>query len=189
MDFEVPPIYVSGLGPGMARIAGEVADGLLLHPMCSPKYINDIIVPAVIEGAKKSGRDPKECELLWGGFIATGESEEDLQIAKRNVAARISFYASTRTYRPALEFHGWEEINEALHKLSVEGKWEEMFSLVTDEMVETLGFCGTGEEVANALKDNLSPICSAAMWNEVEHLGVDHSRDDHVGNLIQIAKG
>ena len=64
-----------------------------------------------------------------------------------------------------------------------------MFALVTDEMVETRGFCGTGEEVANALKDNLSPICSAAMWNEVEHLGVDHSRDDHVGNLIQIAKG
>ena len=50
---------------------------------------------------------PKECELLWGGFIATGETEEDLKIAKRNVAARISFYASTRTYRPALDFHGW----------------------------------------------------------------------------------
>lgn len=146
-------------------------------------------MPAVSEGAKKSGRDPKECELLWGGFIATGETEEDLKTAKRNVAARISFYASTRTYRPALEFHGWEDINAALHKLSVEGKWEEMFSLVTDEMVETLGFCGTGEEVAHALKDDLGPICTAAMWNEVEHLGSDHSKDDHVANLIQIAKG
>ena len=49
----------------------------------------------------------------------------------------------------------------------MEGKWEEMFALV-DEMVETLGFCGTGEEVATT-KDNLGPICSAAMWNEVEH--------------------
>jgi alkanesulfonate monooxygenase SsuD/methylene tetrahydromethanopterin reductase-like flavin-dependent oxidoreductase (luciferase family) len=88
----------------MARIAGEVADGLLLHPMCSPKYINDIILPAVIEGAKKSNRDPKECELLWGGFIATGETEEDLKTAKRNVAARISFYASTRTYRTSSRF-------------------------------------------------------------------------------------
>jgi hypothetical protein len=156
--------------------------------MCSPKYINDIILPAVIEGAKKSNRDPKECELLWGGFIATGETEEDLKAAKRNVAARISFYASTRTYKPALEFHGWGDINEALHKLSVEGKWEEMFSLVTDEMVETLGFCGTGLEVANSLKNNIGPICSAAMWNEVEHLGTDHSKDEYVANLIQIAK-
>ena len=180
MDCDVPPIYVSGLGPGMARIAGEVADGLLLHPMCSPKYINDIILPAVAEGAKRSNRDPRECELLWGGFIATGETEEDLKTAKRNVAARISFYASTRTYRPALEFHGWGDINEALHKLSIEGKWEEMFALVTDDMVETLGFCGTGVEVANALKNNLGPICSAAMWNEVEHLGTDHSKDEHV---------
>ena len=122
MDYDAPPIYVSGLGPGMARVAGEVADGLLLHPMCSPQYINDVILPAVIEGARKSNRDPKECELLWGGFIATGETEEDLKIAKRNIAARISFYASTRTYRPALDFHGWGDINEALHKLSVEGK-------------------------------------------------------------------
>ena len=80
------------------------------------------------------------------------------------------------------------DINEALHKLSVEGKWEEMFSLVTDEMVETLGFCGTGLEVANSLKNNLGPICSAAMWNEVEHLGTDHSKDEYVANLIQIAK-
>jgi hypothetical protein len=55
-------------------------------------------------------------------------------------------------------------------------------------MVETLGFFGTGIEVANALKNELGPICSAAMWNEVEHLGADHSKDEHVANLIQIAK-
>ena len=156
MECDLPPIYVSGLGPGMARIAGEVADGLLLHPMCSPQYIHEVIIPAVAEGAKKSGRSPDECELLWGGFIATGETEEDLQAAKRAIAARISFYASTRTYRPALEFHGWEDINAALHKLSIEGKWEEMFALVTDEMVDTLGFTGTGAEVAHGL------VCFAA---------------------------
>ena len=109
-------------GQEWLEIAGEVADGLLLHPMCSPQYIHEVIIPAVAEGAKKSGRSPDECELLWGGFIATGETEEDLQAAKRAIAARISFYASTRTYRPALEFHGWEDINEALHKLSIEGK-------------------------------------------------------------------
>ena len=78
---------------------------------------------------------------------------------------------------------------QALHKLSIEGKWEEMFALVTDEMVDTLGFTGTGKEVAHALKDNLGPICSAVMWNEVEHLGVDHSNDDHVADLIKIVKG
>ena len=63
-----------------------------------------------------------------------------------------------------------------------------MFALVTDDMVDTLGFTGTGKEVAHALKDSLSPICSAVMWNEVEHLGVDHSKDEHVAELIQIVK-
>ena len=32
------------------------------------------------------------------------------------------------------------------------------------------------------------PICSAVMWNEVEHLGVDHSKDEHVAGLIEIVK-
>ncbi len=64
-----------------------------------------------------------------------------------------------------------------------------MFALVTDDMVDTLGFTGTGKEVAHALKDNLSSICSAVMWNEVEHLGVDHSKDEYVAGLIEIVKG
>ncbi|GIS26628.1 MAG: hypothetical protein CM15mP127_10010 [Gammaproteobacteria bacterium] len=53
MEVDCPPIYVSGLGPGMARIAGEVADGLLLHPMCSKDYIKEIILPAVAEVQKR----------------------------------------------------------------------------------------------------------------------------------------
>jgi probable F420-dependent oxidoreductase len=188
MDANLPPIYVSGLGPGMARIAGEVADGLLLHPMCSLPYIKEIILPAVKEGAAKANRDPKECELLWGGFIATGETEEELAKAKRDIAARISFYASTRTYKPALDFHGWGDVNTQLHELSIAGEWQKMFDLVSDEMVETLGFCGSGKEVANNLRDELSPICSAAMWNEIEHLGTDHSQDERMHDLIKIVK-
>tara|TARA_Y100000590_G_scaffold469456_1_gene657133 strand:+ start:103 stop:1122 length:1020 start_codon:yes stop_codon:yes gene_type:complete len=188
MESNPPPIYVSGLGPGMAKIAGEVADGLLLHPMCSREYIKKIIVPAVKKGAAKSKRDPSECELLWGGFIATGESEGELQQAKRNIAARISFYASTRTYRPALDFHGWGEVNEELHKLSVKEEWEAMFELITDDIVDTLAFCGTGTQVAKSLRDDLGSFCSAVMWNEIEHLGFDHTQDDRMSELIEIVK-
>ena len=63
-----------------------------------------------------------------------------------------------------------------------------MFDLVSDEMVETLGFCGSGKEVANNLRDELSPICSAAMWNEIEQLGTDHSQDERMHDLIKIVK-
>ena len=188
MEVDCPPIYVSGLGPGMARIAGEVADGLLLHPMCSKDYIKEIILPAVAEGAKRGNREVSDCELLWGGFIATGETEEELAKAKRDIAARISFYASTRTYRQALDFHGWGDVNEKLHALSIQGEWQKMFDLVSNEMVETLGFCGYGKEVANSLKVELGPFCSAVMWNEIEHLGTDHSQDERMSELLQIVK-
>ena len=169
-------------------IRDRVADGLLLHPMCSKDYIKEIILPAVAEGAKRGNREVSDCELLWGGFIATGETEEELAKAKRDIAARISFYASTRTYRQALDFHGWGDVNEKLHALSIQGEWQKMFDLVSNEMVETLGFCGNGKEVANSLKDELGPFCSAVMWNEIEHLGTDHSQDERMSELLQIVK-
>ena len=59
--------------------------------MCSKDYIKEIILPAVAEGAKRGNREVSDCELLWGGFIATGETEEELAKAKRDIAARISF--------------------------------------------------------------------------------------------------
>ena len=76
---------------------------------------------------------------------------------------------------------------EAMHALSIPTS-RALMIIGSDEMVDTLGFTGTGKEVAHALKDNLGPICSAVMWNEVEHLGVDHSKDEHVAGLIEIVK-
>jgi probable F420-dependent oxidoreductase len=159
------PIYVSALGPGMARVAGEVCDGLLIHPMCSYRYITEIILPAVEQGARKAGRRLEDIELLWSGFTATGDTEEELLVAKRSVARSISFYGSTRTYAAALELHGWKGLNLQLHELSLAGKWHEMTGLVTDEMVETLAETGTQEEVARKIRTRYGPICSAVMWS------------------------
>ena len=159
------PIYVSALGPAMARVAGEVCDGLLLHPMCSYRYITDVILPAVEAGAQRAGRKLSDIELLWGGFSAMGDTDDELRQAKLNVARSISFYGSTRTYGPALAIHGWKDLNLQLHELSLRGKWNEMMALVTDEMVETLAETGTPEEVARKLHARYSPFCSAVMWS------------------------
>jgi alkanesulfonate monooxygenase SsuD/methylene tetrahydromethanopterin reductase-like flavin-dependent oxidoreductase (luciferase family) len=149
----------------MARVAGEVCDGLLLHPMCSYKYITEIILPAVEQGARKAGRQLKDIDLLWGGFSASGDTEADLRQARRNIARAVSFYGSTRTYAAALELHGWKDLNLQLHELSLHGKWGEMAELVTDDMVETLAETGTQEEVARKIHGRYSPFCSAVMWN------------------------
>ena len=158
------PVYVSALGPGMARVAGEVCDGLLLHPMCSYKYVCEVILPAVEKGARRADRDPRDVELLWGGFTATGDDDEALQRARRGVARAISFYGSTRTYRRSLEIHGFGDLNERLHQLSVRGRWQEMFELVTDDVVDAIAEVGTQEQVARRLYKRYGDVCSAVMW-------------------------
>ena len=159
------PVYVSALGPAMARVAGEVCDGLLLHPMCSYKYITEIIIPAVEQGARRAGRQLRDVELLWGGFTATGDTDEELLAAKQGIARSISFYGSTRTYAAALELHGWKDLNLQLHELSLAGRWNDMAGLVTDEMVETLAETGTQEEVAHKIRRRYGGICGSVMWS------------------------
>ncbi len=143
------PIYISALGPAMARVAGEVCEGVMIHPMCSYKYVCDVTIPALEEGCRKAGRKLTDLEILGGdSFSVTGDTEEELELAMRRVARQISFYGSTRTYQRALEVHGYKQLNLQLHELSLRGEWEKMHALVTNDVVRDLCTVGTREEVA-----------------------------------------
>ncbi len=180
------PVYVSALGPGMARVAGEVCDGLLLHPMSSYKYICEIILPAVEEGARRAGRKLSDVELLWGGFTATGDDDEELHRAIRGTARAISFYGSTRTYRRSLEIHGFDDLNPRLHELSMRGKWQEMGELVSDDVVEALAETGTKEEVVRKIRERYGEMCAAVSWGPGP---ADPANEARTKNLIAILKG
>jgi probable F420-dependent oxidoreductase len=175
------PVLVSALGPGMARVAGEVCDGLLLHPMCSYKYVTEVILPAVEQGAKRAGRPLEDCKLYWGGFTASGDSDAELREARRNVARQISFYGSTRTYKEALAIHGHADLCEKLHALSVRGRWAEMFELVPEDLIDALCESGTQEEVAHKLHKRWSGLCSHVTWNP----GTDLERTRRVIQILQ----
>jgi len=175
------PVLISALGPGMARVAGEVCDGLLLHPMCSYKYVSEVILPALEQGALRAGRTLADCPLYWGGFTATGDSEAEVREARRNSARAISFYGSTRTYREALAIHGHADLCEKLHALSVRGRWAEMVELVPDDLIDALCESGTQEDVAHALHKTWSDVCCAVTWNP----GPDPERVRRVLQILQ----
>lgn len=180
------PVYLSALGPGMARVAAEVADGILLHPMCSYRYVKEVIVPAVEQGARRADRAPSDVEILWGGFAAYGDTDEELERAKRGVAAQISFYGSTRTYRGTLEIHGFDDLNPRLHELSLRGRWEEMRELVTDDVVEALAEVGgTREEVARRIRKRYGDICSAVLWAPGPSDPETDARTRHTVEILQ----
>ena len=145
------PFYISAVGPYMARLAGEMCEGLRLHPISTFRHTREVILPAIAEGASRGGRDPAKFDLVGAPFLATGRTEADVEQAKNAVRKQISFYASTRSYHRVLEHHGWEDTGRRLHELSVAGKWAEMPGLITDEMLDEWAVVATYDRLGEAV--------------------------------------
>ena len=147
-----PPVFISAINPFNCRVAGELCNGLALHPITSAKYLTEVIKPNITRGAEEGGRDPKDVTLNGSGFVITGPDERAIEAKKEAVRRRIAFYFSTRTYFPVLEVHGFQEVGQRLHELSLAGEWSQMAGLVSDDIVDAFAVTGQYDEVAIKLK-------------------------------------
>jgi probable F420-dependent oxidoreductase len=141
------PIYIAGVNTGLAKLAGELCDGFLVHPFHTPEYLRDVLRPAIAAGAEKEGRDSKEVVISASVFAATNEKEREF------CRQQVSFYASTPSYRPVMALHGWSEAAEKLSLMAARGEWGAMPALVSDEILSAfVTEADTPQELANALK-------------------------------------
>ncbi len=132
-------IWVGAVNPGMTRVAGEVADGVLMHPTNSdPRTLRDVTRPALAAGAACGGRKPEDVAIHACPFIVTGRNPAELATAREVVRETLTFLYSTPAYWPALVHHGWGEVGEQLHRLTRAGAWQEMRGMVTDAMLAQL---------------------------------------------------
>jgi probable F420-dependent oxidoreductase len=150
------PIHVSGIGPNMCAVAGEVADGIRLHPVCTPKYIDEAVVPAVARGAARGGRHPSDVEVCMKPLVGTAPDAVRLEAVVATVRERVAFYLSTPSYRPTFELHDWGDTAVHASALSREQRWDELAALVDDEMLHTVAAIGTFDEIAGVLRERYS---------------------------------
>lgn len=143
------PIYLAAVGPLMARVCGELADGLLGHPLASPRYLEEVLKPAIAEGAEKAGRKPDECNLTVEPMIAISD---DADLARREVKLQIAFYATTRTYIKILELHGKAGIVPDLRSAFEARDKDRMVELIDDDLCDAIAVAGTPEEVKDRVK-------------------------------------
>ena len=153
IDHPDVPIYVAGVNEYNVRLAGELCDGLVMHPFNTPEYAADVIRPTVAEGADRGGRSVEQVDLSAAPFVITGRDEEEMAEQREVVRRRIAFYGSTRTYHDVLAHHGWEDVGIELHELSKEGKWEAMADLVTDEMLAAFAVEARPHGLLSAVED------------------------------------
>jgi probable F420-dependent oxidoreductase len=141
------PIYIAGVNRGLCRLAGELGDGFHVHPFHSVHYLQEVTLPAIEEGLRASGRQRSDLELVSSVFVISGKSEAEREAASRPVRQQIAFYASTPSYAPVMELHGWGETRQQLSRLAAKGRWDEMPSLISDEMLDVFALSGAWEEL------------------------------------------
>jgi probable F420-dependent oxidoreductase len=148
----LPKVFIAAVGPMMTEMCGEVADGHLGHPFVSRRYLDEVTVPALERGMRRAGRDRSAFELSAEVMVATGENDAELKAAAQAVRKQIAFYGSTPAYRTVLELHGWGDLQTELHRLSLDGAWDTMGSLIDDDMLNAFAVVGPVDTVADALR-------------------------------------
>jgi probable F420-dependent oxidoreductase len=146
------PVTIAAVGEAMLRVAGEVCDGVRLHPLCSRRYLEKVALPRIAGGMQRSGRSRAHFDVFGGGFVVTGPDEETLANGIEWVRKRVAFYGSTRSYLPILSLHGLDELGLKLRAMSLDGRWNEMAAEVSDEVVHIFAACGTYREIAKAIE-------------------------------------
>jgi probable F420-dependent oxidoreductase len=139
------PVYIAGVNTALCQVAGELADGFHVHPFHSVKYLREVVFPAVEAGAAKTGRSRRDVQMTSSVFVITNDGEREA------VRAQLSFYASTPSYRPVLDCHGWRETGERLSQMAARGRWGEMPAEITDEMLDTFAVIAQPGELPDGL--------------------------------------
>ena len=156
--FGPPPILTAGFGPLMTEVAGEVADGFLVHPLHTRRSLIELTVPALERGAVRVGRSSADIELTCVTIVVTGRDEADLDRSREAVRRQLAFYGTTPAYRAVLDLHDRGHLHDELRTRSKQGEWDEMASLIDDEFLEEVAVVGEPDSIAPAIERRLDGI-------------------------------
>jgi probable F420-dependent oxidoreductase len=155
-----PPILLAGVGPRMTEVAGEVADGFLVHPLHTARSLREITLPALARGREKAGRAEKDLAIACQIMLVTGRDPAEVEASRAAARAQIAFYASTPAYRVVLDVHGLGALQPELNALSKRGAWKEMARLVPDALLEEVAVCCPLEQVAARVRERCGGTAS-----------------------------
>jgi len=150
--FGNPPILLAAVGERMTAVAGRAADGLLVHPLTSPAYLKERTLP-ILRGARAGSLDGFTVSL--SAFVVAGADEKARSVAEQAVKGQIAFYASTPSYRPVLELHGWGELADQLNALSRRQAWAEMTALISDDVLDAFA---VGGDLVKGLRERFGGV-------------------------------
>lgn len=166
------PLYIAGVNDFNIQLAGHLCDGLHVHPVHSPEYIDQNVMTALKRGAARADRDPEDVTLTTMLFAITGDTDAEREQAREAVRRQIGFYGSTRSYKTIFAVHGWEDVCDTLHELTMEDRWDELGEHVTDEMLDTFAIEGDWNELRDEIEDRYTHMDRVMLYDTFR--GEDH---------------
>lgn len=135
--FGTPPIWLAGVNPKACALGGSHGDGFVTHPTNSnPRYLRELCLPVLDAAAAAAGR-PRP-QVITGSMFVTGPDAAAVDASREHHRAILGFLYSTPAYRRTLELHGWADLGERLQQMTRSGSWDQLSTLVTDEVIEAL---------------------------------------------------
>ncbi|MFP6748895.1 MAG: TIGR03617 family F420-dependent LLM class oxidoreductase [Alphaproteobacteria bacterium] len=157
-EYAAPKVYLAAVGPLMSEVAGEVADGLLVHGFTTQAYLENVTMPALERGFAKAGKSRAEFEIVYPVFSIMGRDEEEIAAETIKMRQQVAFYGSTPAYKPVLDSIDAGELQPELNAMSKQGRWEAMGELIGDDVLEKFAVQGDAAEIAQQIKTRYGHI-------------------------------
>lgn len=154
-------IHLAAVNPYMCQVAGELADGLRVHPICSPHYLGEVILPNLRKGAARAGRTLDGFEIAVKPLVATAPDERTLAAKVEEIRGRIAFYGSTPAYAAALTAHGLGDLAQRLNDCSRAQRWADMPKLIGDDVLHQYAVVGTYDVIVERLRARYAGLASS----------------------------
>lgn len=151
VEYGAPRVFLAAVGPKMTEVAGEVADGMIVHAFTTETYLRETTLPALTKGWEKAGKRREDFEIMYPLFVVTGGTEEAMAASAVAAKRQIAFYGSTPAYKPVLESIGVGDMQGELNTMSKQGRWQEMGELITDDILASFAVVAEPDQVADKI--------------------------------------
>jgi len=188
IEYSAPPIYLAAVNPYNCLTVGLNADGIIVHPVHSPAYLQDVVLPRIQTGLDRSERDRSAIDVVCMALVIAGEGEER-QASEASARSYIAFQGAARTYAPVFEHHGWNDLPGQLHAKMAGGDIAGMTELITPDMLQAFTISGRNEEeVAAKLRDRYLGLANRVIIFNLNSLPWVHD-DARLARFVDLTEG
>lgn len=174
IDYPAPAIDAAAVNPYMLKMAGELCDGVQVHPFHSQNYIDQRLLPAVAEGAAKAGRDAGEIDLLVPVLTIVGDSEEEKAASRAFCRQQVAFYGSTPNYAFQFDLLGFEGTTAKIRQCQKAGDMAGMSEVVSDEILQHYTVEARWDDLADKLVERYQGVAERLI---IYTAGMDYARN------------